>query len=158
MQPSQKTLTSLHPALAMLDLEPPRLVWHYTSPEGLAGIVANRRLRASHAAFLNDPLELRIVHERTREVWEKLVKEVPELESTVAFLLRPEGLITGDAYLTSFSEEGDSLSQWRAYSANGRGYAIGFDLRPEHWRYERPRFSVSRCIYGHDALEAALRA
>ena len=30
-------------------------------------------------------------------------------------------------FVCSFSSNGDHLGQWRAYAANGRGYAVGFD-------------------------------
>jgi len=138
--------------------EPPRTVWHYTTPVGLAGIVQNCRLWATHAAFLNDPLELRIDDQRTVAIWQSLVDDHPELAPVMDHFSQHEGLIEGDNYLTSFSADGDSLPQWRAYAANGRGYAIAFDLRSEHWSYDRGLFSIRKCIYGCEALEGALRA
>jgi hypothetical protein len=32
------------------------------------------------------------------------------------------------SFVASFSTDGDSLSQWRAYADDGRGFAIGFDI------------------------------
>lgn len=34
-----------------------------------------------------------------------------------------------DRYVTCFSKEGDSLSQWRAYANNGNGISIGFNRK-----------------------------
>jgi hypothetical protein len=33
---------------------------------------------------------------------------------------------SADIFVASLSEDGDSLSQWRAYGANGNGFSIGF--------------------------------
>ena len=34
-----------------------------------------------------------------------------------------------EVFVASFSEDGDSLSQWRAYSSGGVGFSIGFDAK-----------------------------
>lgn len=34
-----------------------------------------------------------------------------------------------DYYVASFCKDGDSLEQWRSYSANGSGVCIEFDLQ-----------------------------
>jgi hypothetical protein len=47
-------------------------------------------------------------------------------------------------YIASFSEDGDSLPQWRAYGGQTAGFALGF------WgeRLDLPEeFTIARCIY-----------
>jgi hypothetical protein len=42
-------------------------------------------------------------------------------------LYKIPNIIQRKMFLTCFSENGDLLSQWRAYGNNGDGVAIGFD-------------------------------
>jgi hypothetical protein len=58
-------------------------------------------------------------------------------------------------FVTSFSEEGNLLSQWRAYSGASGGYSIGFSrsyLRSvgEHFLQDRPGrfYSDSKVLAG----------
>jgi len=58
-----------------------------------------------------------------------------------------------NVFVSSFSENGDSLSQWRAYSESSGGYSIGF--RPEYLCVVGERFLSSRpdrFIQGSDTL------
>jgi hypothetical protein len=122
----------------------PDVLYHYTTTEGLLGIVQSRTLWATNAEFLNDAQELRFGR---REIYQALMAEADRLS--------PAGRESGDAlgsratvmrsaaaqldvrgqyhvvYVACFCEEGDLLSQWRAYGSAG-GYAVGFrvaDLR-----------------------------
>jgi hypothetical protein len=73
-----------------------------------------------------------------------------------------------NVFVSSFSENGDSLSQWRAYSERSGGYSIGF--RPEYLRAVGERFlssrldrfsqgsdSLVRCIYYDEEEERSLK-
>jgi hypothetical protein len=49
-------------------------------------------------------------------------------------------------FVASFSEEGDLLSQWQAYSGTNGGYAI--EVSPDHFSHsERSGFTLVKCIY-----------
>jgi len=108
--------------------EIPKVLYHYTSGEGLAGILRTRRLWATDVRYLNDsaefnyalPLvaeevrrkrELTKVHNALFEEWERAF----DMASNVR------------VYVTAFSSKPDSLSQWRAY-ARPFGFAIGLDV------------------------------
>ncbi|WP_367887908.1 DUF2971 domain-containing protein [Pseudogemmatithrix spongiicola] len=62
-----------------------------------------------------------------------------------------------DVFVTLFSEVGDQLSQWRAYSPTGSGYAIGLaprTLRQAHGNSDR--LHLLRCLYQPSEHIAAL--
>jgi hypothetical protein len=44
----------------------------------------------------------------------------------LAKLMRHPAYVSGVTFTTSFSKERDLLSQWRAYAADGSGFAVGF--------------------------------
>jgi hypothetical protein len=50
-------------------------------------------------------------------------------------------------YALSCSENGDCLSQWRAYAVDGAGFAIGITPRTFLREYENMRVSVCRVVY-----------
>ncbi len=60
-------------------------------------------------------------------------------------------------YITSFSQSGDKLSQWRSYADDGRGIAIGF-CASGYYENEYGTFGVDsgQIIYGDSGLENAV--
>ena len=101
----------------ILDRTPPSVLYHYTTQEGLLGIVSSKEIWATHTQYLND----------TREFHHAL--EILQQETTDQPVLRDEWyqIISGaNVCVCSFSEDGDSLSQWRAYGGRASGFAIGF--------------------------------
>lgn len=108
------------------------ILYHYTSIESMVAIFQSRRIRLSSASTMNDTSEGEWLLDRLLEIdtQERLAGRERSLdeEKTRAMLLRlafREG--APQAYLASFSEKGDLLSQWRAYARDGEGVAIGFD-------------------------------
>src|SRR5690606_8442636 len=63
---------------------------------------------------------------------------------------------TGSVFTASFSERGDDLNQWRAYSANGTGFCIGFDPAALS-ECAGPEWQLDRCIY-RDPSKSAMVA
>jgi len=102
-------------------------LYHYTNSRGLLGIVGSQGILASDAACLNDHSELRYVDQVLSKVGQSL-----EVRTEPGRLLK-EQLSTGNAraafrvgaFIASFSADPDLLSQWRAYAADGAGYAVG---------------------------------
>lgn len=105
------------------------LVWHYTSPEGLAGIVQNHVLWATSAAFLNDEHEFttgtRYISGKLKEISGKGRRTAKDIDKHFA----KRGIDPAEAFILSASWDGDSLTLWRNYAKHTVGYAIG--LRPE---------------------------
>ena len=115
----------------------PEDLWHYTDAYGLQGILQGEKLWATNVRFLND----------SQEVWHGVNLALGALSDLANSLTKPETkrFLTGlsdpekaiipkflrdslDAFVVCFCENGDLLSQWRAYagSDSAGGYAIGF--------------------------------
>lgn len=96
----------------------PSELFHYTTGQGLRGIVEENKLWASNVNFLNDLSEPTFAF----EVIEKRIKvEYPELAATSNVTRNRL-----EVYAFSMCGVPDLLSQWRAYGAHGDGFAIGF--------------------------------
>jgi DUF2971 family protein len=116
---------------------PDKPLFHYTDAAGLKGVLETKQLWATHFEHLNDQSELRIGEDLVTKEAEGLARELPE-RSARRFIveqfaaMHPEQRLSrvGSIYLASLSEHGDQLSQWRAYGADGSGYAIGFRSLP----------------------------
>jgi len=98
-------------------------------------------LWATDARFLNDSAELRYAARALADKIEALIPSSDPIDDetttrigTVAARLRAgefigEGFEEGavhTAYVTSFCQEGDLLSQWRGYGSSGGGYSVEF--------------------------------
>lgn len=106
-------------------------VWHYTSAEGLLGILNSHEIWASSPKALNDLEEITFGVQKLREAFDKfLTTNLLTLESTrrieniisVEFLTQQIDSI----FIVSASMEADSLNQWQHYS-NRDGFAIEID-------------------------------
>ncbi|MBI2528543.1 MAG: DUF2971 domain-containing protein [Candidatus Rokubacteria bacterium] len=109
------------------------ILYHYTSPTGALGILASGSVWATNIFFLNDATELTHAADVANAVLQTLSEQ--ERDSERRSLLKmlqqnpsPDKMWLPPwehPYVFSLSEDGDLLSQWRAYSRDG-GYAIGF--------------------------------
>jgi hypothetical protein len=109
------------------------LLWHYTSFKGLHGIVVEGELIASSLAYLNDTAEfqytvaamLPLLESRWRALRDLLTglffADLASMVGAVFEHVRGQG-----TYVTCFSQERDDLSQWRSYTPQPPGFAIGF--------------------------------
>lgn len=113
--------------------DPPTLLYHYTTVEGLLGILKSNTLWATHVGYLNDATELTYAHNVIQGALQARMGKVTDTIE-LQLLERIRGAITptnnGDNYfVTCFCEVSDLLSQWRAYGTRGGGYAMGFESR-----------------------------
>jgi hypothetical protein len=114
------------------DHETPDRLYHYTSADGLIGILGSQSIWMTDLRYMNDMSELQYA----RDLIAQRVANQPEKELSAAqreFLHKISGnFIPIGTELAVFSaffcEEGNLLSQWRAYRGAGGGYAIGFDF------------------------------
>jgi len=146
----------------------PSTLWHYTSYAAFEKIVDSKTIWATEYRFLNDREEFR----HARELAQKLVDDEPEFTGAqfharetirnavnIAFYaghLHEERL---RIMVASFSEEGDQLSQWRAYTDSSRGISLGLDLsnlRPPPNIGTAVTFAP--CVYDMDDKSALLKA
>lgn len=131
----------------------PDQLYHYTSQEGLRGIVQGGELWASKIMHLNDSSELALTLSATRTYVEST-----DLPNRVrAGILRDLELIDASAnnvFVFSLTSNGDQLSQWRGYTQPGSGYSIGFAAAELKRIAEQDGlFSLGPCSYSSGVLE-----
>ena len=113
---------------------PPTGLFHYTDAAGLHGIIRSGEFWATHVYYLNDSQEFKYAARLINEQFSDLIDRGEG--DTALFLDRLRGTIQSNftiwssiagIYAVCFCTNGNLLSQWRAYSANGSGFSIGFD-------------------------------
>jgi hypothetical protein len=102
------------------------IVYHYCRPEAFLEIVKSRTIWHSAYSVLNDTMEREWGHKIFMQVAEQLRGEcgsdvIDRIEKIVE--ISQESSV---AMISSYSLDADVLSQWRAYTDDGRGFAIGF--------------------------------
>ncbi|HXJ40003.1 MAG TPA: DUF2971 domain-containing protein, partial [Bryobacteraceae bacterium] len=112
----------------------PSRVFHYTDTRALKSIVTNGELWASHVDYVNDSQEFRYARAFIDTAFERrIAQSAPDIAPKIGKLrdvYRTHSFLwqsTSDVYIACFCEEGDLLSQWRAYPSRGQGFALGFD-------------------------------
>lgn len=104
------------------------LVFHYTNLSGLIGIIESQCLWATNLYFLNDRNEYKHGMNIIKKVMESIkTQENESILHAISVVLNEISEV--DRYVTCFSKEGDSLSQWRAYANYGNGISIGFNRK-----------------------------
>lgn len=133
--------------------------FHYTTAHGLQGILSDRAFWATDANYLNDFKEIQQGIGYARQWLNKhraslIESHGREVVNSIDVNMSPEpGNQSGTRmFVCSFSEDGDSLSQWRAYGGDG-GYAIG--IHGSHVRNTADRLGLTfeQCVYDHDELD-----
>jgi len=132
---------------SVLSEHPPELLYHYTDQKGLLGIVKSKEIWATHHQCLNDTQEFLhakgLIRGEIKTLWTTNSDSRSLLDEMLSALDGP-GNEDVNLYITSFSEDGNSLSQWRAYGGQTSGFALGF------WgdRLVLPEeFTMARCVY-----------
>jgi hypothetical protein len=129
------------------------IVWHYTSWEGLAGILESNELWATDYRCLNDLTEcmhaLEVARGRFGALFGYLNYRIEEISSGRETLTA--------AYVTSLSYAFDSLGQWRAYAQGSAGVALGFSKNALERLGELYGFKLRRCVYTSAEKETVFR-
>lgn len=131
-------------------LLPLRTLYHYTTQQGLLGIIDSRSIWASEIRFLNDATEFRTALEAVAAEIRTRVAEVDSGEGNArgeAILREFTALEDTNVFVLSLTEESDDLSQWRAYGGKHSGFALGFDIEKLGALASEHGFSLERCIY-----------
>ena len=130
------------------------LVYHYTSLSGADGILASKKMWATHIRYLNDSKEFQYALETLQSALETELSG-----STGTILLRDFfGKLFANApwpniFVLSFSAAGDQLSQWRAYCGDGPGLSLGFDLLRLGELLRAKGLKLEPCVYEAEAQE-----
>lgn len=112
---------------------PPTLpFYHYTTGTNLIEIIRSGELWATQLACLNDASEFQYQIQMFKNLVENKLSDeklAPErdLLHRIRHGLENTNVAIEGLFVTSFSEDGDDLNQWRAYGKGEGGYAIQFD-------------------------------
>ncbi|MBR1460469.1 DUF2971 domain-containing protein [bacterium] len=134
-------LTKIPKIKKILDNDNDSVIYHYTKPEKLLGIVSNGTLRFSNVLYLNDKAEVAYSY----KLIINLIDETPDLNPDLFNKIKKhfedkyKHIVDGSGELlnnleyftTSFSSENDNLTLWNNY-AKGKsytGYNIGFNKK-----------------------------
>ncbi len=115
-------------------LDPPRVIFHYTTAEGIKGIIETDSIWATNYRYVNDLAEFTYANSLLRdELSARLQSESPLLRAVFEQMLADPDTLLGpvDMFLACFCDQGDLLSQWRAYGSRGGGYALGLSATQE---------------------------
>jgi len=117
--------------------EASRTFYHYTTHDGLEGILRSGGLRATYRKLMNDTGEF----EYARSVVFKALDEVQKrhdlpsvaLSITEYTLLNLKNMLedttdVSSSFCACFTVSPDHAEQWQTYAENGNGFAIGFDI------------------------------
>lgn len=110
------------------------LLYHYTTIEGILGIINEKALRLSDVRYMNDPSE---AGGYSVQLLREFIEDEMEDEQIKLSLKMISGILQekGDNDIrcsVCFSRAVDKLSQWRTYSDDKIGYCIEFDARLWH--------------------------
>jgi hypothetical protein len=127
-----------------------KYLYHYTSQSGLLGIIANKKLWASHIFFQNDGSEFTYGKEQFYQyissyfpqIFDNCNDIIPQIEEWISFFDNP-------LFTTSFSESRISLNQFRSYCKTKSGFSIGFDVNKirEKLLYSNYQCQLVKCVY-----------
>jgi hypothetical protein len=158
-------MTKLDPQLHLIkrlaDYERlPLTVYHYTTEAALEGILGTRSIWATDVRDFADPREFTYTLDLVRD---RLAAQRERRQGQTADLILLEewgrGLVTASTvqyYVTSFSVDRDSPSQWRTYGCPP-GYALGIDQM--HLLFIAracPRAMLVECVYDRTTQIAAI--
>jgi hypothetical protein len=136
---------------------PPPTLFHYATPAATISILQNRELWASGGKYLNDASEFQLAHRLFDKLLDQKIEESTD-DGEGKFLkeVRRAGrMMKSSSYLVSLSEDGDLLSQWRAYAPEG-GYALGFSSERLRELTRPYGYWLVRCVYSSEQQRARI--
>jgi hypothetical protein len=131
-----------------INQRPQGLLFHYTTADGMLKILRESSIWASSAYHLNDAAEFRyalnLIKDRLRL---RLKSEHGPMNAAYGGLLSSlQGMTSSiQVFIASFSEHGDVLSQWLAYSGSN-GYSLSIESQELDVAIESG-FRLVRCVY-----------
>jgi hypothetical protein len=135
-------------------------LYHYTSQSGLLGIIGKREIWATHTQYLNDRREYKHALELVVDEIDELLTTADQQSRSVLQEMRNglPGIESMNVCVCSFSEERDSVSQWRAYGSGTSGFAIGFPGDFLAAAVKKKQWYLARCIYDPPEQRALIRS
>ena len=134
----------------------PKIIYHYTTQDGLIGILKESALWATKIHYMSDASELteplRIANTQltvfTRQLDSEEAKDKERKKDIILKIL--DDIRTWEQLnmcIVSFCAKADLLSQWRGYGVPGSAYSIGFDRENLIKTIGSHPFELRRCQY-----------
>jgi hypothetical protein len=124
-------------------------LYHYTDQKGLIGILSSKQIWLSHSQYLNDSREFRhaieLVHDEIK-ILETSLPDPGDRDTAKSLHEQLDGIEKTNVMVCSFSEDRDSLPQWRAYGGR-TGFAIGFSSGSIVSDPKNTGILLGKCIY-----------
>lgn len=139
---------------------PRERLYHYTTFNGLLGIVHTSTLWASDIRYMNDSAELKHTVDLIRiEIIDRIGAGHANPDLLNQFLDWVTHRITNGHMLfaSSFRANGNLLSQWRGYSRVGKGVSLGFNPESILECAKKQSFQIGKCIYDGDEQKRLIR-
>jgi len=119
------------------------VIYHYTSAEGLRGIIENSEIWLTNVAFVNDTTECKALQEEKSLLKDKDFSNKFIKDRWKRFIRDPDN--DHDTYIASFSRGKESLEQWRAYGSFRIGFRASKLISPSSNLYE--------CVYSKNKIK-----
>lgn len=129
---------------------PQEILYHYTSLNGVMGIVKSRSLWATEVRFFNDTAELKHAVDFISSIIDhRLASRSENIELLTQFKRwLNDRIVNGHMlYVVCFTESGNLLSQWRGYSQAAKGVSLGFSPEKISMAAGEQFFQVGKCVY-----------
>lgn len=112
----------------LIEKKPPSTLYHYTTQDGVLGIINSGELWATNIRYMNDTTEFFGGLNLAKEHLKDLRLKKPSLQDAIVHfaIQRLENIRSVDICAVSFCENNDLLSQWRGYSGSSGGICLGF--------------------------------
>lgn len=135
------------------------LLYHYTNHDGLIGILRSKSIWATKIHFFNDYKEFKHSIETSNIILsdKREMNPPPILQSLYEVIEKKlESIRRINIFVSSLTERGDLLSQWRGYCPGGSGYSMGFSKDRLKVLAMKQGFTLAACTYDqgeqHDLL------
>lgn len=135
-------------------------LYHYTSQNGLLGIIESRSLWFTDIFYLNDATEFKYIFELVQNELEIESQNYMKysMESSPLLIIRFLQRFSTHIDVTevasfcvfSLSEVPDLLSQWRGYCSDESGYCIEFGPYKLNRFLENKNIILNKCIYDEE--------
>lgn len=113
------------------------ILYHYTTHEGLKGILRSGGFRATYRMRMNDPGEFEyarnLIFEALNQIGSR--QDLPPVVQSLTVYTRKnlvkfleDSSEMGRAYCACLSVASDHPKQWETYAENGKGFALGINL------------------------------
>jgi hypothetical protein len=130
------------------------ILYHYTTANGLQGIIKSKSIWASDCRFLNDATEFKHGLSIFKEIFLSYDPN-PPLNPDVREIINRLANAPYCVFVASFCQHPDLLSQWRGY--NGAiGYALGIDADWLTQNASEQDFSLAPACYDVETQKQAI--